>query len=290
LPVWSGELYLEYHRGTYTSQAKVKQGNRRAELALREAECLDALAVILASASPHPEELDALWKTVLLNQFHDILPGSSVPLVYVDTHAEHAHVLREAMRLRDAGMDRLIDQVALDGPSVIALNSLPFPREDLLTIPLAERETGLHLEAPDGMPLPTQIVDVPDGGKAALVSVRVAGYGYAVLRQREGNTAEPPLIVKATERTLDNGVLRLELDDNGEIASLVDLLSGSPAQLGCLGHRDLLRRKVLPDPERRKLAHPGGGAAAGRDRDHPTLRRKPHHTAHHHAGWDTSPY
>ena len=76
-PVWVGELYLEMHRGTYTSQARTKQGNRRSEHLLREAELWAATAAVRVGFDYPLEQLDRVWKAVLLNQFHDILPGSS---------------------------------------------------------------------------------------------------------------------------------------------------------------------------------------------------------------------
>ncbi len=86
-PTVQGELYLEYHRGTYTSQARVKRGNRRCEQALHDAEFLGT------AAGRYPrEELDRLWKLLLLNQFHDILPGSSISEVYDDAHRDLADV------------------------------------------------------------------------------------------------------------------------------------------------------------------------------------------------------
>ena len=75
-PVWAGEMYLEFHRGTYTSQARTKQGNRRSEHLLREAELWAATAAVRTGAEYPYDELRGLWHTVLLQQFHDILPGS----------------------------------------------------------------------------------------------------------------------------------------------------------------------------------------------------------------------
>ena len=78
-PVWSGVLYLEIHRATYTSQAKTKQGNRRTEHLLREAELWTTAAVVAGKLDTYPyEDLDRLWKVALLHQFHNILPGSSI--------------------------------------------------------------------------------------------------------------------------------------------------------------------------------------------------------------------
>ncbi|MEC4015885.1 alpha-mannosidase [Streptomyces sp. H27-D2] len=105
-PVWAGELYLELHRGTYTSQAGTKQGNRRSESLLREAELWAATAAVRAGgdessarrglpyAYPY-EDLERIWKTVLLHQFHDILPGSSIAWVHREARATYARVRAE---------------------------------------------------------------------------------------------------------------------------------------------------------------------------------------------------
>ena len=85
-----GELYFEYHRGTYTSQARTKRGNRAGERLLHEAEAAAAIAHRLGRAEYPAQELRALWQTLLLNQFHDILPGSSIREVYEDAERDHA--------------------------------------------------------------------------------------------------------------------------------------------------------------------------------------------------------
>ncbi|PYY51535.1 glycoside hydrolase family 38 C-terminal domain-containing protein [Curtobacterium sp. MCBD17_023] len=90
--IWSGEMYLEFHRGTYTSQVRTKQGNRRSEHLLREAELWASTAAVrLGQAYPY-DELESAWHTVLLQQFHDILPGSSIAWVYENAEAEYARV------------------------------------------------------------------------------------------------------------------------------------------------------------------------------------------------------
>ncbi|QQD75912.1 alpha-mannosidase [Curtobacterium sp. YC1] len=90
--VWSGEMYLEFHRGTYTSQIRTKQGNRRSEHLLREAELWAATAAVRLGAEYPYAELEQAWHTVLLQQFHDILPGSSIAWVYENAEAEYARV------------------------------------------------------------------------------------------------------------------------------------------------------------------------------------------------------
>ncbi|WGW12660.1 glycoside hydrolase family 38 C-terminal domain-containing protein [Saxibacter everestensis] len=94
-PVWSGELYLEYHRGTYTSQAKTKQGNRRSEHLLREAELWAATASVRTGATYPHADLERIWRVVLLQQFHDILPGSSISWVHEDAERNYDAVQAE---------------------------------------------------------------------------------------------------------------------------------------------------------------------------------------------------
>ena len=113
-PVWRGELYFEMHRGTYTSQAATKRGNRRSELALRELEVWTAL-----DDAPLAD-LERWWKTTLLHQFHDIIPGSSIAWVHDDTEAAHAEVLAEVDGAVQAAL-------GASGEQVVAANAGPFP-------------------------------------------------------------------------------------------------------------------------------------------------------------------
>src|SRR5207247_960600 len=103
-PVVVGELYLEYHRGVYTSQARTKRGNRRCEIALHDAEFLSAARAVGGGGGAYPRaELDRAWKLLLLQQFHDILPGSSIREVYVDAERDLAEVEAEARALCGTG-------------------------------------------------------------------------------------------------------------------------------------------------------------------------------------------
>jgi len=120
-PVWSGEMYLEFHRGTYTSQARTKRGNRRSEHALREAE-LWATAAALAGAEYPYAELDLLWESVLLAQFHDILPGSSIGWVHREAERRYDEVLSETERITLAALGELVG----DGGTEMQANAAPF--------------------------------------------------------------------------------------------------------------------------------------------------------------------
>ncbi|MGW8481558.1 alpha-mannosidase [Microbacterium sp. NPDC055903] len=119
-PVWSGELYLEFHRGTYTSQARTKQGNRRSEHALREAELWATAAALRGAPYPY-DDLEAAWETVLLQQFHDILPGSSIAWVHREAERRYAEVLDLAERLTATALR----DVAGDGDVLLAANAGP---------------------------------------------------------------------------------------------------------------------------------------------------------------------
>ncbi|WP_336641919.1 alpha-mannosidase [Microbacterium sp. USHLN272] len=121
-PVWSGEMYLEFHRGTYTSQARTKRGNRRSEHALREAE-LWATSAALAGAEYPYDALEEAWETVLLQQFHDILPGSSIGWVHREAERRYAEVLETL----DSLIDTALEVVAGRGEVELVANASPYP-------------------------------------------------------------------------------------------------------------------------------------------------------------------
>ena len=120
-PVWSGELYLEYHRGTYTSQAEMKRGNRRCEHLLRETELWCATAAVRCGAAYPYEALDRVWKLVLLLQFHDILPGTSIAWVHREARVTHAAVAEELESIIGVALAAL----AGEGDEHLVFNSTP---------------------------------------------------------------------------------------------------------------------------------------------------------------------
>ena len=129
-PVWWGELYLELHRGTYTSQARIKQGNRRSEHLLREAELWATTATVRTGAAYPYAALDRLWKTVLLHQFHDILPGSSIAWVNREARATYEAVAVELNQLITGSLRAIecADSGGPDGGSMMIFNATPYPR------------------------------------------------------------------------------------------------------------------------------------------------------------------
>ena len=137
-PVWSGELYLEFHRGTYTSQARTKRGNRRSEHLLREAELWATTAAVRAGAAYPYDALRSAWRTVCLQQFHDILPGTSISWVYADAEAGYARVAESTGQVIGGALRALLGTgtatasanagpYAVDGVPPLAVTSVPTP-------------------------------------------------------------------------------------------------------------------------------------------------------------------
>ncbi|MFE9095851.1 alpha-mannosidase [Streptomyces sp. NPDC007264] len=148
-PVWVGELYLELHRATLTSQAKTKQGNRRSEHLLREAELWAATAAV-RNGFPYPsEDLDRIWKTVLLHQFHDILPGSSIAWVHREARATYERIAAELNGIIEAAQRSL----AGEGAVPLVFNAAPHARDGVPAggagTPAAAREV-VPTARPDG--------------------------------------------------------------------------------------------------------------------------------------------
>jgi alpha-mannosidase len=224
LPTWAGELYLEYHRGTYTSQAHNKQANRAVELLYREAEWLNAWATALGALSQQ-EHLDAGWRLILLNQFHDILPGSSVPQVYVDSNAQYAEVRRIGDDVRQVAIEHIVKnrepraESREAGDRVIVFNSLPWDRHEAVRIELPADSRAAPHEPPEG----TQVVQELSGERCLLVEVNAPSYGYTTLDFRQPAADIRRSSVIGHRSSLENEELRLALDDHGEIASIRDL-------------------------------------------------------------------
>lgn len=246
LPEWFGELYLEVHRGTYTSQARNKLENRRAEFLLREAEFFDSVARLVdpdwiqsaadppravydvtgldeeMPAAPHKRALERAWKLLLLNQFHDIIPGSSIHWVYEDSNRDYATVRELGDSVCDSGLAALAGQISVGDlrEPVMIFNSLGFPRRE--------------------------VVDLPGRG-AAWVEVPACGYRVGDLAAFPKSLAHHAVRVmdNGDGVTLENGLMRLDFSKTGALRKVLDLRSNrdvlEPGKVGnvlCL-HQDV---------------------------------------------------
>lgn len=217
-PRWVGELYLEFHRGTYTSQARNKRNNRKSEFLYHDAEFLAALASLLGI--PYPREaLNAGWELILLNQFHDILPGSSIGPVYEDCARDYAHVRELGEGVRSQALAGLAAVAEVPGPGmgVVVYNPLSWARDDVVEVSLGEEGPCRIVDAA-GHEAPAQALG---GGRYLLGVTGAPAYGYAAYGVQPGGSVQASSLV-ATERRLENGFFKLELNERGEIVSLYD--------------------------------------------------------------------
>jgi alpha-mannosidase len=222
LPLWVGELYLELHRGTYTTQARTKRGNRKSEFLLRDAEFFDSVASALGTRYEYaPAEvpravydvvgmdekqrtpagdLDRAWKLVLLNQFHDIIPGSSIHWVYLDNARDYTVVSSLGNAVVEAARGALatgIDTGSAQEP-VVVFNTLANPRSEVVTLPSGKLA---HVDVPAcGY---TTVDAAANGALTGIAAVSVSESG--------GNIV------------LDNGLLRVTIDSDGLLSSIFDL-------------------------------------------------------------------
>jgi alpha-mannosidase len=174
-----GELYFELHRGTYTSQSRTKRWNRSAQNALRDAEMWS-----VAAGGDYPSsELETLWKTLLLNQFHDILPGSSIDWVYEDAERDLAHVTERATDIGEAAMSAIVGE----GERLVAFNSTSHQRTEVVSI----------------------------GGEYARIEAPPCGWAVVVPR-----SSEPEVAV--TDHSMENELLRVEWDEHAVLTSIWD--------------------------------------------------------------------
>ncbi|MEW1782639.1 glycoside hydrolase family 38 C-terminal domain-containing protein [Arthrobacter sp. NPDC080086] len=190
-PVWVGELYLELHRGTYTSQANTKRGNRRCEHLLREAELWSATAAVRAGAAYPAAELKRLWRLVLLQQFHDILPGSSIAWVHQDAERNYDAVARDLEAIIAAAAAAVLG----DGDRDILLNAAPHARAGVPALGAAEPEpagAAVNATAADsGFVLDNGIIRAVVDANGLLVSLRDHASGReAIAPGAAGNLLE----------------------------------------------------------------------------------------------------
>jgi alpha-mannosidase len=208
-----GELYFQAHRGTYTSQARTKLGNRRSEFALRDAELWGTLAHILKGFSYTHDDLKPAWLKVLLNQFHDILPGSSIHRVYEEAEAAYTQVILDASKTTQSAISSFIDPKSID--SVTIFNSLSWER--------------------------TELIDLPQGA----VTVKIPACGWTTVKTKTlpKASSRPRKAVLVTETSLENDLLFASLNNRGEMISLIDKQSGIDMLAGA-GNRFCLYKDI----------------------------------------------
>jgi alpha-mannosidase len=216
LPTWDGELYVETHRGTYTTQSALKKANRMSELMLRDAEIWGSIAKRFDS-----DVLKKAWKMVLLQQFHDILPGSSIAPVYVDALNDHALVRESIAPQIDSSLAVLASSGGADN-AVRVFNSLSWARRDPISVRIPPANTAVALVGADGREYPTQIIDSrPDGSVVLVEGAEIPSLGYA-----DFTIASKPAAAKSaltvSAHLIETPYYRIAISPTGGITSIYD--------------------------------------------------------------------
>ncbi|WP_226783260.1 alpha-mannosidase [Oceaniglobus trochenteri] len=205
LPTWNDELYLEGHRGTLTSQAWIKRANRLAERALHDTEA----AVVLAWPDGAPQEirerLKTAWRTVCLNQFHDILTGTSIPVVFEDARRDYAAVQADTSALRDMAFARLSG-----GQGTSLFNPAPVASAPVTFLPGSDE--GQSVE-----------------GGSLVAAGSLAAYGLVPLSQADIPPPPVTLTREGDDFILANSLLRLTISRDGALTGLYHLPTGREA-------------------------------------------------------------
>lgn len=215
---WDGELYLEYHRGTYTSQAYNKKMNRKLELFYRESEWLNTLSsVVKGTWQNYPQaELNKGWKIILRNQFHDIIPGSSIKEVYEDSTVEYAESEAIASKAWTDASQSLVGEAQ---NTFTVFNSAPWVRDDIATIPVSSTgEIGQWLDHAG------TVLEAERQGENWLVLVnQIPSMGYKVIRfepKVEESAADTPF--NATANGIVTPFYEISWNEKGQLTSIFD--------------------------------------------------------------------
>jgi alpha-mannosidase len=215
-PAYKGELYLELHRGTLTNQHTIKRNNRKAELALHDLEFINVQRAVAQNAPASDQHIRPLLETLLVNQFHDILPGTCIAWAHDVSHQEMAELLARSAELIDGTFDTQADENA-----VTVLNTLAFERDDLI-----------YLDCPGKVPadpsLQYQTVSDLHGRERLCVSgVRLPALGAVTIELQAAGTS--PMLASSPIR-LEGSILttpfaRVTFGENGAITSFFDTLA-----------------------------------------------------------------
>ena len=219
LPTWDGEIYLELHRGTLTSIAKIKRGNRKLEFALRDAEMMGAIAALRGAEYPVDTLLE-IWKDLLTHQFHDILPGSSIPIVNDQAFEMYERRIAEAREIAADGLKHVVGAPRGQAKALALFNALSWRRDGEIAIDDAPEGAR-----PEGVT--HQWVAAPDGAKRLIVAgAELPALGSAILPLGSAAEAgtESPFVVSGDR--VETPHARVRFDKAGRIVSLIDKVSG----------------------------------------------------------------
>lgn len=218
LPVWNNEMYYENHRGTYTSQAFVKKNNRRNEYYLSRGEMASVFAKTLLGMAYPKEKLEEYWKIMLTNQFHDILPGSSIHEVYIDAKEDYAALTKGTTGILNGALGAINAALDIEGDAVTVWNLTSL--EQKCPVNVVVPEAGFAALGADGSVLPSCTSE--KDGKLVLTFTpdSLPPMGCRVFKLAKAECSAPA--VKAEKQLLENEKLRVVFDGKGNIVSIYD--------------------------------------------------------------------
>jgi alpha-mannosidase len=222
LPVWKDELYLETHRGTYTTQARLKKNNRKAEILYRNAEAMSALASLLGGSYPQ-EDLHEGWKLILKNQFHDILPGSHVTQAFHDALKDYETVFEKGDKALTSALNYIGNQISSDSAAVAVFNMQPWERTDVVDAEFKTApDASFKIVDANGNSVPFQVLSQDEGQARVLIEAYdVPPMGYTVYRLVEGQPdGSTPFIVH--DESIENDFFQVRFDGQGAISGIYD--------------------------------------------------------------------
>lgn len=212
---YTGELYLELHRGTLTNQHTIKRNNRKAEFALRDLEYMTVRKALAEHQPADGERIHPLTELLLVNQFHDILPGTCIPAAHDDAVKDVTGVIEAAL----GETANIAAQMAREeAECVTVINSLPFERKDVLYLPYE----GSFVE---GNYRQQTFVDADGVQRLAVAGVKVDAFGSLVLRKTKESKAEKSAFSVEGNR-LETPFYRVLFDEKGYLEALTDKRNG----------------------------------------------------------------
>lgn len=241
LPVWNDELYLEYHQGTFTTQAKMKEWNRRSEVLLTNAEKFSTIASMFGAAY-NRNDLEEAWRNVLFNQFHDILPGSGIRENYIDATEKYRVVENIGKFELNRSMAQIARQVNTSAvrkaTPVLVFNSLSWERSDVGVISLPEGDDAAYaLFETSGKEIPSQTIRARKYSRELLfVANRIPPYGYKLYELRKQKPGAGAGTIAVSRTSLENEFFRITIDpDSGWVKSILDKRNGGRELLNGYG-------------------------------------------------------
>ncbi len=236
VPTWSDELYFQYHRGVFTTQADTKQRIRKTQEKLLDAEKLASLAMIYGRPYPQ-DDLERAWKRLLFDDFHDIFPGSGIAVNYLDANRNLGDVQRVADEVTRASLNEIAARINTqrEGTPLLVFNTLSWQRAEVIEseVQLPSPAADIAVVDSDGHPAETQTLSFDRGTNRArfLLLTGTPGFGFKTYFVRAKNGATPMhSAMNATVNELENEFFRVKIDSHtGCIRSLFDKRSGSEA-------------------------------------------------------------